>query len=152
MDTIMQAQSALEPVFEQWLSRAPEALKDGASFEQWSEQGASLFGAADAIGLDTSRLAATITGTIEHGRAAIGSSTRRGARRPGANGSAPTDEQLLDMLREMGRTNQSRLAEHFGVSRQTIARKLDALVNAGKAVTDGQGARKTWRARELQPA
>lgn len=72
-------------------------------------------------------------------------------RRSSGNGgstaaAAVTAEQVLGFLRESGPANQSMIAKAFGTTRQTIAKRLDAL--GGTVIRDGQ----VWRAAEQEPA
>jgi hypothetical protein len=164
MDAVKEAQTAFKPVLHEWAGTIPEQLTDLESVGRFAEDAKTMYGAAYALGLDPGvEVAASLSGSISGGMRTLRStSTRRRARtrsrsrpsgRSTGNGHGPTGEQVLTFMQEAGgNINQSMLAEHFGVTRQTIAKRLDTLIRDGQVTVHGQGARKTWRAKELLPA
>jgi len=160
LDAVKEAQTAFSPVLKSWAQGIPDALTDLPSIEQFADEAHTMYATGYALGLDPgAEVVATLTGSISGGTPTLKTSTRgsrgrsRSRARGGArsNGHSPTGEQLLSFMQEIGGpTNQSTLAEHFGVTRQTIAKRLDTLV--GEGLVEGDGARKTWRAKELVPA
>lgn len=122
------------------------------SLEQWAKDGKTLFATAKALGVNTDRAASMLSGAIPTGGTLHGgATTRRRARRGRAGGGrsnggggAVTAQQILEYLAG-GEYNQSQLATHFGVTRQTIARRIQDL--GGKVrMSPGPGGQKTWTA------
>lgn len=153
MDAVAEMRTDAERALKGWLSDGDTVLKTAQA------AGVDL---ADVF--DGTRVVKTMTGTIgAGGRPTIGSSARRGRRTTTTrrtrtsggvrkNGGGLTGEQLLATLQTDGPMNQSQLATHFGVARQTIAKRMEPLVKSGDVITEGVGGHKKWRAHELQPA
>lgn len=146
-----------EEEFREFCETAPMALESPKSFKQWSEQAPTMFDLAKDLGLDTARVVRTVgggsTGTTP-ARIAGRGRTRSRARRPGKGngaGGGVSSEKILAELRH-GHTSQTAIAEHLKISRQTVAKKLDRLVADGLVEVHGAGMRKTWHAKERQPA
>jgi hypothetical protein len=163
MDAVKEAQTAFAPVLKEWAQGIPGQLTDLKSLERFAEEAQTMYGAGYALGLDPgAEVVAMLTGSISGGMPTLRSTTRRTrtrrratarARGNGAGHPGPTNEQVLARMRKIGGpVTQSQLASHFGVTRQTIAKRLDALVSDGSVKIEGDGARKTWRAKELIPA
>jgi uncharacterized protein YidB (DUF937 family) len=119
------------------------------ALESWAKDGKTLFQTAKTLGVDTGTATTMLSGTLPSaatpgprpGRRAGGRNTT-GRRRTGG---ALTEEQLLAHLGD-GSYNQSELATHFGVNRQTVARKLEAL--GGKVKMVEIRGQKSWTTAE----
>lgn len=127
-----------------------------AHLEAWQAEGRELFRIARAAGVDMSRFE-TVSGPSGGGSVSTTRTRRRARRSTGGGGNgrargAVSGEQILTYLREHGPANQSQLAGEFGVVRQTIARKLGELTEAGEITRTGTGTGSTWQARELVTA
>ena len=124
----------------------------------WAVDGKTLLKTARELGIDTGPVLGTLTGSVppasaRPARARSGRQIRGPARRRSApNGPAVTAEQILGFLRSSGPGNQSQLATRFHTSRQTIAKRLEALVDAGELVVQGQGSQKMWAVTALASA
>ena len=159
MEAVKEAQAAFTPVLKEWAETIPGALGDLKSFEQLTEEARTMYGAGYALGLDPgAEVVATLTGSIAGGKPTLRSTSRpvsrarsRSRARARSNGHGPTSEQVLTWMQNQGRAvTQSETAEHFGVTRQTIARRFEEL--AAQITVEGEGASKRWRAKELMPA
>lgn len=149
MDAVAEMRTHAEHALKGWLSDGDTVLKT-----------AQAAGVDLAEVFDGTKVVATMTGKMGGDRPTLGSSTRRGRRTTrrtrargggrGNGGRAVTGEQLLMTLQTEGAMNQSQLATHLGVSRQTIAKRLADL--GDQVISEGDGGHKRWRAHELQPA
>lgn len=114
------------------------------AIDAWAKDGKTLFQTAKTYGVDTGPATAMLTGQLPAGtlRQPAG---RRG--RPGGGngraGGAASIEKILTAL-QSGPMNQSQLATRFHTSRQTIAKRLDDLVDAGSVGVRTEGHQKVW--------
>lgn len=160
MEAVKEARAAFAPVLKEWAGTIPTQLADLQSIERLAEEAQSMYSAGYALGMDPgAEVVATLGGSISGGtrslRATRGTkSTRSRSRtrtRSTANGHGPTAEQVLTWMQGLGRpVSQSEAATHFGVTRQTIAKRFTSL--RGQITITGGGASKRWRAKELIPA
>lgn len=153
MDAVATVRQQFEQVFGEWCGEAPLVLADGKAFSDWAGQGPTLYDTAEALGIDPSKVIRTLSGdtlpsTMSRPTMARRASRTRARSTTRSNGGGLTGEQLLTALRKDGPMNQSQLAARFNTTRQTIAKRLDELVGAGKAERQGEGSRLTWMARE----
>lgn len=143
MDAVKEGKTALLHVFDEWADELPKVIADESKFADWAEQGPALIDALGALGPY-----ARMTGTGASTHPAVRTSTRgRGQQRSSTGNGTVTDDQIIAALsRPM---NKTQLAEHLGVSRQTIDRRLDKLVREHAVTATGEGSQKRWRARDV---